>query len=213
MLDDAEQESSRARRRIEQRHGVVDQPRRAEIFSKGAVERGDHIGHDLDRRVIDAIALARGGIEHLQEVFVKIQDRIGLSGPSRKDSRLETVHRVEDHVEADAHVADDFLLAQHPQGRAHQRMFRRHVVPRFAIDRTIRRLAHQQQAEGQRLCEGSREKRFETLGVVAGRLRMGVKHLAEFVADGLQRRVPRSGGGQFGEAVLDDAPNKSGRMG
>jgi len=67
-------------------------------------------------------------------------------------------------------------------------MFRRHVSPGFAIHGSIRRLAHQEQAEGQRLREGRREKRVETLGVLAGRLRMGVKHLAKFVAHGLQRR-------------------------
>jgi hypothetical protein len=63
------------------------------------------------------------------------------------------------------------------------------------------------------LRESRREKRVEALDVVAGRLRMGVKHLAEFVADGLQRRVHRSSGSQFGEPVFDDAPHKPRGMG
>src|SRR5690606_41997960 len=51
--------------------------------------------------------------------------------------------------------------SQHAQGRLHQRMLVRHVAPGIGADITPRRLAHQQQAESERLGESRREERVE----------------------------------------------------
>src|ERR1700720_1742315 len=64
-------------------HRGVCQARRAEIVSQGAVEGGDHIGHDLDGREINAVASPRDRVENLQEVFIKIKDWVWLAGYAR----------------------------------------------------------------------------------------------------------------------------------
>jgi hypothetical protein len=69
MFDHPQQECSRAGRGIEHRYRFVGQSLRAEIVPEGAVEGGDHIGHDLDGRVINAVAFPRDRAENLQEVF------------------------------------------------------------------------------------------------------------------------------------------------
>lgn len=56
-------------------------------------------------------------------------------------------------------------------------------MPRLPIDWPIGRFADEQQPERQRLGERRREKRIKTGGVVARGLRVGVEHLAEFVAN------------------------------
>jgi hypothetical protein len=75
-------------------HRWVGQAGRAEIGSQGAVEGGDHIGHHLDERVINAIASPRDGIENLQEVFIEIKNWVWLAGFPRQDGRLKGVHRI-----------------------------------------------------------------------------------------------------------------------
>ena len=76
----------------------------------------------------------------------------------------------------------------------------------------VERLAHQKQPEGQRLRERRGEQRVESLGVVTGRLRVRVQHLAELIADDPERRVGMAGCVEFGEAVGDDAAHEPGCM-
>jgi hypothetical protein len=75
------------------------------------------------------------------------------------------------------------------------------------------RFAHEQQPEGERLSESSRKKRIEPRGIVARRLRMGIKHFAKFIADCLHGRIRHPCLGQFSEAVFDDVPHEPRGMG
>jgi hypothetical protein len=111
MLDYAQQECSCAGRGIEHRYEFVGQSDGAQIVTQGAVEGGDHIGHDLDGSVINAVALPSDGVEDLQEVFIEIKDRVGFARFARENGGFEAVHSIHDDVEADAHVADDLFLA------------------------------------------------------------------------------------------------------
>jgi hypothetical protein len=83
----------------------------------------------------------------------------------------------------------------------------------LVFTRPVRGFAYQEQSEGERLSESRRDKRIETLGVVARGFGMSVKHFAEFIADCLQGRVGFLCLGQFGEPVFDDAPHEPRRMG
>jgi hypothetical protein len=94
VLDHAQQECSRAGRGIEHRYRFAGQSHRAEIVSQGAVEGGDHIRHDLDGRVINAVAFPRDRVENLQEVFIEIKDWVWLAGFARQDGRLKAVHGI-----------------------------------------------------------------------------------------------------------------------
>jgi hypothetical protein len=72
----------------------------------------------------------------------------------------------------------------------------------------IERFADEQQSESKGLRKSRGEKRVKPLGIVARRLRMRVKHFAEFVADNLERSICRARRIEFGESIGDDASNE-----
>jgi len=60
------------------------------------VESGDHIGDNINRRVVNAIAFPRDRVENVQKVLIEIQDRVRFAGSAREDRRLKlfTVSRM-----------------------------------------------------------------------------------------------------------------------
>jgi hypothetical protein len=129
-----------------------------------------------------------------------------------EDGGIKTVDGVEDNVEPDSDILNDFLHAQHSKRRAHERVFPRHTLPCVVIDGPTGRFTRKQQAEGQSLREGCGEERLKPGRVVPGRLRMGVKHLAKFITHRLQGRTHRIGRSKFPEPVGNDAAHQPRRM-
>src|SRR5579885_380047 len=170
VLNDTQQERSRARCRIENCHLFACEPRRLKIIPQGTIERGNHIGHDLDGRVIDAVALPLGRVEDFQKVFIEIKDRVRFAGLACENGGLEAVHCVEHHIETRADVAHNLLLTEHAQRCAHERVFGRHMPPGFLINRLPACLAREQKSKGEGLSEGCREKGTKPPCVIARRL-------------------------------------------
>ena len=88
--------------------------------------------------------------------------------------------------------------------RLHQRVLVGHRFPGGGRHVLAARLAHQQQAEGERLGEGGGEQLVERALGVAARLRVGVEHVAEILADQLERAVLHAVGAQLLQPVGDD---------
>lgn len=168
--------------------------------------------HDLDRCVVNAVALARLRVEGLQEVFVKIEDWIPPARRCNKDFRREAVDRVAHHLEADADILHDLIEAQHAQSRPHQWMFLGHVLPGVRFHVSAGPLAHQQQPEGECLREGSREQSIEIGGGVTSSFGVGVEDVPELLPH-LQKRVMRIAVFvEFSQPAPHDAANEAGGM-
>ena len=213
MFDHAEQKGAGACRGVKQLHLFIGQAAGAQVVAQRPVDGRDHIGDHIDGRVIDAEPPARFRIEHPQKVFVEIKDRVRLAGGLREDGRIETVDRVDHHLEADANFVGDLLLAQHAQDGAQQGMIDGHVPPRGCIHRPALRFAHQQKAEGEGLREGRCKERVEMIRAISGGFGMGVDDIAKFIAHPLQRRICAASGAQLAQFVLDDAAHQTRRMG
>lgn len=181
--------------------------------SRSARSSAAHVADYFERRVIDAVALARPGIEGGEEVFVEIEDRIAPARLLGEDFGREAVDRVAHHGEADAEIGGDLRQRQHVERVLHERMLVRHVRVRVFVHRPAGGFAHQEQAEGERLREGAGEEGVEIPGRIAARFGVGVEHVAEGGADLEQRVVGRAGGVEFGEPLLDDGADQPGGMG
>ena len=149
----------------------------------------------------------------LVEILVEIEDRIGRAGLRARmaGSKLLTVSRMTSKPTPTSTTISSWLST-----RSVVRINEcsgRHILPSVAIDVSIRRFAHEQQAERQCLREGGGKQRFKSRRAVACGLWMRVEHLTEFVANGLQRRASMRRLGEFREPIRDDASDESRGMG
>ena len=188
---------------------LVREPLRAHVAQR-PVERTGHVAHHLHGRVVHAVAAACFRIEGGEEVFVEVEDRVRPAVLRGQQRRREAVDRIVDDREADADGLHDLFLRQHAQRAAHERVFVGHRPPRVGVDVLARGLAHQEQAEGERLREGGREQRVEIAFGIAAGFRTRVKDLPEDVADLIERIAGTS---RISQPVAHDAPHQARRMG
>lgn len=88
-LGNPEEKGASAGCRVQNRDCRIPQTFCAQVLTQRSVQRSHHVFDHLNRRVIDAEALALLGIEGLQKVFVEVQDRVAPIAPNLQNLRRD----------------------------------------------------------------------------------------------------------------------------
>jgi hypothetical protein len=107
----AEQERTGACRRVEDCDARIAQTFGRQIIADGSIKRTNDVLNDFQWSVVNSVPFSRFGIERLQEIFIKEEDRIASVSLDGKNFRREAVNRVAQNLEPDAKVVHDLIQA------------------------------------------------------------------------------------------------------